>query len=192
MDGPASTVVQSSGSGGLRSDFVRARDRLSSTRRRRTARLGLVATRFGGSGRSASRSCSPSRCLAIWRFRHWERVSSTATTITELSPILLRSRRLVSPSNARDEATSKRSSERVEDRLACWPPGPPAGENVQCSSSAGIEIASLILRSSITEPYRGHTRKWPRYRVDMGRRIRGSCARTTKHSSERCSHPKTG
>ena len=166
----------------MRNDLVRDRERFASIRRRRAARLGFVALRLGGSGRKASLSCSPSRCLAIWRFRHCERVSSTVTNITELLPTLSRSRRLLSTPNAREAATSKRSSARVEDRLACCPPGPPAGENVHCSSSAGIEIVSLILKSSMAEPYSGHARKRPRYRVDKGRRIRSSCARTTKPS----------
>ncbi len=150
---------QSSAPGLLRSDFVRDLAFFSSTRRRRAARLGFVARRRGGSGFKASRIRSASRCLAIWRFLHWDRVSSTITVTVPWAARRDRIRCRSASSKAREATTSKRSSARVDDRLACWPPGPPVGEKVQPSSPAGIVMVSEIFRSSTIQPYRRNHRE---------------------------------
>jgi hypothetical protein len=149
-----STPDQSSEPGRLRSALVRARAFFSSARRRRAARLGFVARRFGGSGFRTSRIRSASRWRAIWRFRHWDRVSSTMTMTVPSVANRARTRSRVSSSKARDSPTSNRNSTRVDDRLACCPPGPPVVEKVQRSSPAGIVIVSEIFRSSTIQPYR--------------------------------------
>ncbi len=45
---------------------------------------------------------------------------------------------LVRSLNTEDDDTSKRSSTRVELLFACWPPGPPVGENFHESSRSGM------------------------------------------------------
>ncbi len=96
-----------------------------------------------------------SRFRAIARFRHCERVSSQVTVNTPscaLFPSLARRRVRVRSGKATDPEISRLRVTRVDDRLACWPPGPPDGSNDHSSSDSGTTnpptwrpLASAIL-----------------------------------------------
>ena len=108
--------------GGRRGPLALADRRFCSTRARFDDRDGRVATR-GGSTCSAAASRSRSRSSASSRFWSCERRSDA--TIRTAGPSLSSSRaRWRGPSDG-DASMSKRSSTRVFDVLACWPPGPP-------------------------------------------------------------------
>ena len=53
---------------------------------------------------------------------------------------------------ALDDATFHSSTALVDDRFACWPPGPPDGKNVKFSSSFGM-VTFRLTRMSTVEPY---------------------------------------
>jgi len=127
--------------GGRLSRLISDRRRLASRRLRRAAGPGLTGRLAGGSGLRASSSTARSRCLATWRFLHWDRWSSTTTrTAPERS---LPSSRLWIRSFSRsvsavDLRIEKVSPTRVFARLTCCPPGPEEGPKSQRSSRAGM------------------------------------------------------
>jgi len=53
------------------------------------------------------------------------------------------SRSLVAASMTLERLMSQRSSARVADRLACWPPGPPEGANDHSISLSGMSIFAI-------------------------------------------------
>jgi hypothetical protein len=146
--------VQSSPVGGLRAFFVSPRARFSSSRRRRADLEGLVGRRFGGSGRAASSRTTLSLRIARLRLVACDREPSSM--IRTSTPTLVTSRSLIGSSNAREVSMLNLSSARVELLLACWPPGPPDGPNVHCSSESGI--SNRIGFSSFSGPETGVTR----------------------------------
>ncbi len=81
-------------------------------------RLGRVCLRRGGSGAKTAASRSRSRCLAICRFLHCDRDSSTVTATTGSGKRSI-TRRRVASSKAAEAAASKRSTTLVDARFAC-------------------------------------------------------------------------
>ena len=131
-----STPGQSSGPGRIRRWRLRSpRRRLASRRRRRPPALGAVARRARGVRRASARR-SRSRDNTSSRLRAWDRVSAATTRTT--GPSRSSSRARCAGESDGDPATSKRTSTRVLEVFACWPPGPPEPEKRHSSSSSGI------------------------------------------------------
>lgn len=138
-------AVMSQSSGGRRRRLVWARRPLASSRRRWEPRVGRVGRRGVATTRPpASRARRRSR--ARFRLRAWDR-SSDATART--SGPKRSSRRWRWPGRSEgDRATSKTTSTRVSEVLACWPPGPPLRLKRQRSSARGTEHSRLTRRRS--------------------------------------------
>ena len=111
----------------------------------RPRRLGGPARRLAHQGVAEP---SGQALRAMSRSRSCER-SSSHTTRTSSPSTSTRRARWNSLSDGL-EAMSKRSSTRVFDRLACWPPGPPEGMKRSSSSEAGITSPRRTSRSSAT------------------------------------------
>lgn len=126
----------SSGLGGFLRSFVWDLFRFSSTRFFLADRDGFVERLEGGSGLAAPSSIASRRRRALLRFVAWDRDRSSTIRIS--GPTLLTMRARERSSIADDVSTSKRSSTRVEVLFACWPPGPPVGENRHWSSRSGM------------------------------------------------------
>ena len=135
---------QSFGPGFLRACFVRARARLSATLRARAERDGLVARRGWGPGTAAPSIVACNREIALLRFVTCEREPFSTILTSAPSATMIRSR--VGASNARELATSNRSSALDDVLFACCPPGPPGVSNRQRSSLSGM--SNLVIVSS--------------------------------------------
>src|SRR4051794_10685846 len=85
--------------------------------------------------------------MAMARLRSWDR-SSSATMRTS-SPTRSRRRCRCASSSEREPATSNRRSTRVFERLACWPPGPPLGENRRATSLRSMAQVGVTSSHSV-------------------------------------------
>ena len=125
--------------------FRSPRRRFSSSRRRCEASVGRVGRLLRSTFSPAARRAR-SRSRASCRFWAWER-RSPADAVT-VGPSRSRRRCRAQPRRLADAAISKATSALVLDVLACWPPGPPAGENRQSSSSSRISTPGATRRTS--------------------------------------------
>jgi hypothetical protein len=136
-------------------------------RRSRAARPGLVGTRGGAGGATASRSSAARRSRAARRFSSWLR-SAEAVRVSTPSVSLLASRRSarsrICSGSAADRRTSNDSSTRLSVVLTDCPPGPDDLENRSRNSLAGITSQLFTRRSSATPP------SWPARRTRLGTR----------------------
>ena len=150
----------------------------------RPAALGVEPPALGGGGRPgrpsgprltsrAAASRAASRARARSRLRAWDRSSLATTRTTGPRRSTSRSR---CPRRQRGEAaTSKRTSARVFDVLACWPPGPLDAENRHSAPPAGSRAPGLT-RSTLAGPAVGH----------HGHRYRASVRRSSADTIEPC------
>jgi hypothetical protein len=141
----ASRLQPSSNCAFARFLFRSPRRRLSSTRCALARAVGAVRTR-GGVTAKAPAMRSESLRRAASRLRACERCSPATTLM--LGPKTSRSfERCRGPSEG-EPSTSKRSSARVADRLACWPPGPPDESKRHSSSDNGIASERVTFNRS--------------------------------------------